>query len=262
LAEHDPNIVLVNNPAFNDVGKSDKEILHLISGWLQQTYQRGIHVSGVIFFHRISDAKLEGTPMRNWRALEKICGDRFKNVVIATTMWGEVDDGTGEARKQQLLHLVGNYPTQKFDHANRASAAEILAPILEHRAKRPLLLQSEISDHHLSLKQTSAARALYTQLEPLRSVYDRKQEVILDALSKASDKERVEELIEQRGIWEARIDRIEKEQDELKESLGDRLQGYLLRMLGLGFVLRPVGLPRRPAEEIVDFERPGGENEQ
>jgi hypothetical protein len=37
LAEHDPNIVLVNNPAFNDVGKSDKEILHLISGWLQQT---------------------------------------------------------------------------------------------------------------------------------------------------------------------------------------------------------------------------------
>jgi endonuclease III len=149
---------------------------------------------------------------------------------------------------------VGNYPTQKFDHANRASAAEILAPILEHRAKRPLLLQSEISDHHLSLKQTSAARALYTQLEPLRSVYDRKQEVILDALSKASDKERVEELIEQRGIWEARIDRIEKEQDELKENFGERLQGHLLRMLGLGFVLRSVCLRYASAYPSPDFD--------
>jgi hypothetical protein len=36
-AVHDPDIVLVNNPAFNDVGKSDKEILRIISGWLQKT---------------------------------------------------------------------------------------------------------------------------------------------------------------------------------------------------------------------------------
>jgi hypothetical protein len=35
-AVHDPDIMLVNNPAFNDMGKSDKEILHIISGWLQK----------------------------------------------------------------------------------------------------------------------------------------------------------------------------------------------------------------------------------
>jgi hypothetical protein len=36
----------------------------------------------------------------------------------------------------------------------------------------------------------------------------------------------------------------------------------LLHIRLLTLILRPVGLPRRPAEEVVDFERPGGENEQ
>jgi hypothetical protein len=36
-ALHQSRIVLVNNPAFNDVAKPDKEILRIISGWLQKT---------------------------------------------------------------------------------------------------------------------------------------------------------------------------------------------------------------------------------
>jgi hypothetical protein len=198
----------------------------------------------VIFFHRITDAKLEGTPMRNWRALEKICGNHFKNVVVATTMWGDIDGEAGNTKEQELRDFLGNHPTtHRFYHANRASAADILAPILDHQAKVPLLLQSEISDRHLSLKQTSAARALYSELEATLRDCEEKHKKIVEALKDRSiDKERLKELETQLQKSYDLIARVKGGLLDLKEKYRERFQRHLLQTPGLGSVLRSVCL--------------------
>ena len=41
-----------------------------------------------------------GTPLKNLRMFEELCGkDALKNVILTTTMWDEVDEETGLARE-------------------------------------------------------------------------------------------------------------------------------------------------------------------
>jgi hypothetical protein len=163
------SIVLVNTPGFSNRGLGDLGILRLISDWVNQAYSKGILVCGLIYFHRISeDSRMEGTSLRNWRAFEKICGTPFQNVVIATTMWGDVEPGVGHRRSDELRDFCGrDWPIKPF-RRDHLTAADVLLPILQHTTPRkPLELQREISDLHLSLKQTAAARALFSQLEIL-----------------------------------------------------------------------------------------------
>jgi hypothetical protein len=188
--------------------------------------------------------------MRNWRALENICGDHFKNVVVATTMWGDVDGEAGSTKEQELRDFLGNHPTRgwithRFYHANRASAADILAPILDRRAKRPLLLQSEISDHHLSLKQTSAARALYSELEAFLGDCKKKHKDIDDAIKdRSTTKERLKELEAQLNKSYDLIARVKAGLLDLKETGGECFHRHVLQTPGLGSVLRSVCLLR------------------
>jgi hypothetical protein len=165
------SIVLVNIPAFNNTGNLDMATLRIISDWVNQTYKRGILVSGLIYFHRISDGRMEGTSLRNWRAFEKFCGDHFHNVVLATTMWGDVDGRVGDRRAEELQDfcrvMARGWPMRPF-RRDHTTAADVLLPILEHTTPRqPLQLQREVSHFRLSLKQTTVARVLLWELETL-----------------------------------------------------------------------------------------------
>jgi hypothetical protein len=247
----DPSIVLVNNPAFNDEGQSDMNTLRVISSWLQNAYQGGIHVSGAIFFHRITDEKLEleGMPLRNWRVFEKICGDYFKNVVIATTMWGDVDGEAGGTRDHELHDFLSKrhtrgWTTHHFTRVNRSSAADILRPILEN-----------LNRSNLSLKQTSAARALYSELGALKNYCEQQQEDIINDLNAVAinDRDKAKALIVHLQKSKALSIRAENELHNLKETGRERFQRLLLQTPGLGSVLRSVGWPNRPVENNVLF---------
>jgi hypothetical protein len=215
------SVVLVNTPAFNDTGRRDLDILSVLSDGLNQTYKRGILVSGLIYFHRISDAQMEGTALRNWCAFEKICGD-FKNVVIATTMWGDVSDRVGEKRTEDLFDFcrVGarGWFIQPF-RRDHLTAAGILTPIFEHTAPRqPLQLQKEISDNRLSLKQTAAARALFVEIEKHSLHIDRKIQQILLSMLNADEARLIDlekefrELADLHGRLLARKDELKPEE--------------------------------------------------
>jgi hypothetical protein len=181
------SMVLVNTPAFNNIGKRDLAILRMISDWVNQTYERGILVSGLIYFHKISDPEMKGTPLRNWRAFEKICGDHFKKVVLLTTMWDRVDIGEGGRRSEDLQNFckikARGWLMQPFrrDHPN---AADILTAIVQITTRQPLQLQREISDFHLSPNQTTAARALFFQLVDRARGTHQEIEKILVAMDK------------------------------------------------------------------------------
>ena len=60
-------------------------------------------LSGLLYFHRISDNRMAGTPLKNLRMFEELCGkNAFHSVILTTTMWDEVDGETGEEREREL----------------------------------------------------------------------------------------------------------------------------------------------------------------
>jgi energy-coupling factor transporter ATP-binding protein EcfA2 len=237
------SIVLVNTPAFNNVGKGDLEILRMLSDWVNQTYKNGILVSGLIYFHRISDAQMEGVSLRNWRAFEKFCGDHFHNVVLATTMWGGVDPRLGDRRTEELQDSCGvmarGWTIRPF-HRDHTTAADLLLPILERTTPRqPLQLQREISHFHLSPKQTTVARALLLELQTLlRSTKQKIQRTLAAFSNKEITEEQDRDLEAECHELDVLVGLLRSRIDDLKETHASKIQRRILLTRVLGYLVR------------------------
>jgi len=194
---------------------------------------------------------MEGTSLRNWRAFEKICGEHFSKVVLATTMWDNVDDAVGGRRERELMHFWGanmarGWSMQRFIR-DRPSAADVLTPILEHPTKRPLQLQKEVSDFRLSLVQTTAAQALFLQLEALLRSCTQVHEKFMHELTKRLlVRQQLKDLEENLLKSHLHLQRVKAGLHDLKETRAEHVQGFILLIPGLGTILRSLGFPRRP----------------
>jgi len=99
----DINVVFVDTPGFDDTHKSDVEILTMIADWLNTTYKRNIKLSGLLYFHRISDNRMAGTPLKNLRMFQELCGhNALRNIILTTTMWLDVEEELGSVREKEL----------------------------------------------------------------------------------------------------------------------------------------------------------------
>src|SRR6266498_2260415 len=140
-----------------------------------------MRLSGLLYFHRISDNRMAGTPLRNLRLFEKLCGEEFDRIILTTTMWNEVDDNLGSEREEELKTLYwksmidrGSY-VKRFLYT-RESAFEVLTPIFNQvNSRNALLLQKEMNDLGLKLKETSAGKSLYMVLGELT---ERQQDIL------------------------------------------------------------------------------------
>ena len=89
------DIILVDTPGFDDTQKTDTEILtmicrlanrnvsiQVIPSWktlihiIYYRYKRDIKLAGILYFHRISDNRVAGTPLKNIRMFQKLCGKK------------------------------------------------------------------------------------------------------------------------------------------------------------------------------------------
>ncbi|KAL4079752.1 hypothetical protein J3A83DRAFT_4085643, partial [Scleroderma citrinum] len=159
------NFVLVDTPGFNDTFISDFQILRIIAEWLQTTYKRKVFLSGLLYFHRISDNAMGGTALRDVTIFRQLCGDaNSKNVVFVTTMWDEVLEDVSLQRENELLNhfwamtKLGSI-TCRF-HNTEESAWEIInaISISPPEERRPLLIQQEVVDEHKPLHKTLAGK--------------------------------------------------------------------------------------------------------
>ncbi|KAI6107633.1 hypothetical protein EDD16DRAFT_1488576 [Pisolithus croceorrhizus] len=162
-------IALVDTPSFNGAKKSDLQILESISDWLTKSYEKGTLLSGILYFHRISDNRMAGTPLKNLRVFQKLCGrEAMSHVVLVTTMWDEVEESVGNER---LEELEGNYwkgmiarGSTTYRYGNTLESSRHLLSQLVERKRRENHLQKQIADKNLELRQTDARRELYSHL--------------------------------------------------------------------------------------------------
>ena len=99
-------------------------------------------LSGLLYFHRISDNRKVGTPHENLRMFEQLCGENaFKNVILTTTMWDEVDDKTGATQEVELKgiywkDMISRSSSVGRFEGSRDSAFRLIAPFLDEANTR------------------------------------------------------------------------------------------------------------------------------
>ncbi|KAF9446813.1 hypothetical protein P691DRAFT_672718 [Macrolepiota fuliginosa MF-IS2] len=164
----DFKLVLVDTPGFDDTHKSDYQILELISDWLERTGKKKILLSGILYLHRISDNRMAGTPLKNLKMFEKLCGrDACSQIIMVTTMWGELANrDIGHQREEELKSTFWAPMIKRGSSTARYQGTTKSAwDILEHflsvpRERQELQLQKELVELQKALPSTAAGKEL------------------------------------------------------------------------------------------------------
>ncbi|KZT01508.1 P-loop containing nucleoside triphosphate hydrolase protein [Laetiporus sulphureus 93-53] len=224
------NIVLIDTPGFDDTHKSQADVLKDIADFLEQTYQQGVKLSGIIYMHRISDVRMGGIARENFRLFTKICGKgAMKNVAIVTTMWEDVSSEVGMTREQELRSkplffkdAVDNGACM-MRHFNNADSAMTVILSLIGISPEALRMQCELVDERIPLPQTEAAIELRSELEQKILRYKTKLDDLRKEMDVAVTRERMqheEDMEEMRGecrMLKARVDGMQNELQKLRE---------------------------------------------
>ena len=241
------DLVFVDTPGFDDTHKKDVDILKMVADWLKSTYvyvavlycfklyfcryEKNILLSGLLYFHRISDNRMAGTPLKNLRMFEELCGkNAFQNVILTTTMWDEVDKETGEDRERELKTkywrsmLERSSTTSRFLRT-RESAFDLIDPLIEAANKRSsVLLQSELVDMRKSLPATAAGLELFSTMGQLVSQREDLLRRIRNEMKRSDgDKMILEPLQEEHQKLQSNLEATVLEMRRLRLPLGQRL---------------------------------------
>ncbi|TFK20896.1 kinase-like protein [Coprinopsis marcescibilis] len=147
-------VFLVDTPGLEHTSMSDENMLEILAKWLAQTYKRKIRLSGVIVFHRITQAP-------------------FPNLLVVSTGWGELDnDSEGDEREEDLRKDFLSDATAKGCGYMRFSRPnfENAWIIIDHfkNEKRALEIQVEIVEKKRKWRETNAFKVLSNWLDIFR----------------------------------------------------------------------------------------------
>ena len=193
--------------------------------------KKGVFLSGVLYFHRISDNRMVGRPLRNLRMFEELCGrNAIQNVILTTTMWDEVDEMTGCYRENELRSkywksmLERNSTTSRF-LGTRESAVQSIQPLIDKANDRcSLLLQQEMAAMRTKLPPESNRFRLYQETERLI----RKRQHVIEQIRNVpmhshGSQSRLRALQEEYQSLMGQLDAKVNEMQSLKYALGKRL---------------------------------------
>lgn len=165
------NFVLVDTPGFDDTNISDQTILQKIIEWLTKCYQKGRKLNGILYLHRITDPRMQGTALRNFRIFRSLCGDDFySHVILGISFWYVLEKTPGGAAigQKRLDQLVGDYEfwgsmIQKGSRVQRIpktakEAKQLLLKFADFN-EATLRVQDEMLNQSLPQEWTAAVQA-------------------------------------------------------------------------------------------------------
>lgn len=122
-------------------------------------YRKNINLTAIIYLHKISDNRMTGSLLKNLQMFTNLCGQQaMPHVVIATTMWGNVDKVEGAEREDELRKdfwkesLEHGCTTARFDKTFE-SAWRIIGSI---SGETTLLIQQQMASPGSTIHQTNA----------------------------------------------------------------------------------------------------------
>jgi hypothetical protein len=210
-------------------------------------YKGGRKLTGIIYMHRISDVRMDGISTRNFSVFQKLCGTgNFKNVVIVTNFWGEVDSKTGIAREKELItensffKPVLDAGGQIMRH-NRTmeSALSILRCVLRN-SPMVLRIQRQLVEKKMTLVETDAGSELVVELQRQEAEHQEEVRTLqteMKAASKAKDETTKQELGEALQHAQEHLYRVRASANNLAKDLQD-VEAVFAMMSSQGY--RPI----------------------
>jgi 50S ribosome-binding GTPase len=217
---------LIDTPGFDDTNRSDTEILKEIAAFLTKLYVRRIRVTGLVYVHRITDPKMQGSAVKNLKVFQRLCGAQcFPQVALVSTMWqllqGSEAQALGEEREAELRSndafwgAMDKGRSRTFRHfGEEKSARTIFQWFLDLKQKVVLNIQRELVDEELTLDQTEAGTFLQETSARVKENYEREIRQLQRAIDDAHQERDTlteNELLLQRNEVEAALVRIDQD---------------------------------------------------
>ncbi|KAF5670342.1 P-loop containing protein [Fusarium circinatum] len=228
------NIILVDTPGFNDTYKSDTEILLDLAKWLEVTYRQNAKLTGILYLHRITDVRMDGSAMRNLKMFRKLCGeDPMKNVIILSTFWGQIDNERAIAHEAELKTnpdfwgsmIEHGAQVLRFDGTQQSAIDTLMS--LATKAKMTLDIQRELVDEEKPLGETAAGNAVNEELHHLEKKYREKLDEIQQETAAALAEKDVqyEQILKaERQKMEQKLERIHSDQEMLRQERREEIR--------------------------------------
>ncbi|QRW07086.1 50S ribosome-binding GTPase [Ceratobasidium sp. AG-Ba] len=225
------NIVLFDTPGFDDTELSDTEILRRIATFLTDSYKNGSKLTGILYFHRITDIRVGGISRRTFSVFRNLCGnDSLSNVLIVTNMWSDPPTQAQIDRETELREhkdffkpaLEKGARMVRRSHKTKESAHEILKMLIEQEAIA-MKIQRELVDEQKKLAETRAAQEIEREL---RIAAEKHQAELAKAKAdmEAAQREREEQARRQREEQQARARAEEEKRAREREEMRRRIQ--------------------------------------
>jgi len=203
-------------------------------------FDDGRKLNGIIYLHRITDARMSGISVRNLRMFKSLCGsESLKNVIIVTTRWDLIDEAEGGRREEELMSdpdffqplIDAGARTLRHDNTLR-SAQSIMAHLLDNNPIA-LQIQVEISEgkrledtaagseiRALKAKHLAEVRNLRAELEKMKARLEGER-VAREHMAAMEEKRRIAEEL-RRKESEAKAEQERKRQAKLDSLEADR----------------------------------------
>jgi 50S ribosome-binding GTPase len=216
---------LIDTPGFDDTNRSDTDILKEIAAFLMKLYVRKIHVTGLVYVHRITDPRLGGSGVKNLAVFQKLCGPQcFPQVALVSSLWEELHGAEGQALGEQReaeLRMNESFwgamdkgKSRIFRHfGNTESAKAVIQWFLTLPHKVVLNIQRELVDDELTLDQTEAGKFLQETSAKVKEKYEkeiRQLQIAIDDAHQERDLQTENELLLQRIDVETALEKADR----------------------------------------------------
>jgi len=244
-------VTLIDTPGFDDSRLKDSDVLAMIAAHLSFTYaflfqstitfddtnisshKNGKVLAGIVYMHRISDNRMGGIALRNFKMFRHLCGDSsLQNVLIVTNMWGQVDQDLGETREQELATKDMFYKpaldkgARLARHNGTAESGKAILRTLFERRPQILQIQHEL-ESGMDLAETSAGKHLNNDLIERIAMHREEIRTLVDGMNEASrlrDEQTRKELGEDRSRLEAELRRLQADSKNLATGYAEALE--------------------------------------
>ena len=201
-------------------------------------FKKKVTLSGIIYVHRITDARVDGPIQRNLRMLGELYGDSSaKNVVLVTTMWDKARSEEEASQREDSLKtrywnvlLYHRASVARF-YNDQDSAWKIIDQVTGRDVgdRIAVSLQEEMVTLGQNLNETSEGKALYRDLQGL---LDKQSRTMQSLAEKAEGAQTHEDVDAEMNRLREEIETLLKEVEGLKIPLGQRLALFFGRILG------------------------------
>lgn len=168
---------LVDTPGFNDLRRTNIEILQELVYWLSQSYDKGFFLDGILYLHNILAPRFEGSTRQSFEIMKAIVGQRNYNCVyLAATFWDEaLSRGKPQFHEASNRHdeLEDQFWQPMIDEGAQMClppddetteltgygwAKGMIEYFVRKGTKHQLLIQTELSSPYMQISDTSAGK--------------------------------------------------------------------------------------------------------